>query len=164
LTDISIGDAWHPNYESEGRGYSIVISRTIIANDVLNSMNMEGQIHTERVSLEDALNMHSHMLDFKKRGAFIRIGWQKSLGRKVPEYGYIPDNLSFSRKLIEVVISMFFFTGKYNFIRWIITHIPISILGPVFNYLRIAWKNISKPSKRKGLQELSFSIIDHGNN
>jgi hypothetical protein len=33
-------------------------------------------------------------------------------------------------------------------------HIPERILGPLFNNLRLAWKNASKPAKRKGLKDL----------
>ncbi len=34
--------------------------------------------------------------------------------------------------------------------------IPEKILGPLFNQLRLAWKNASKPAKRKGLKNLQI--------
>jgi coenzyme F420 hydrogenase subunit beta len=37
--------------------------------------------------------------------------------------------------------------------------IPIKILGPTFNFFRVYWKKMSKPTKRKGLLEIEF-IID----
>ena len=36
--------------------------------------------------------------------------------------------------------------------------VPIIVLGPTFNFLRINWKNISKATKRKGLLEAEFKI------
>ncbi|MCZ7666239.1 MAG: Coenzyme F420 hydrogenase/dehydrogenase, beta subunit C-terminal domain [Chloroflexi bacterium] len=28
LSDISVGDAWHPRYEAQGAGFSVVAART----------------------------------------------------------------------------------------------------------------------------------------
>jgi coenzyme F420 hydrogenase subunit beta len=36
--------------------------------------------------------MHAHMIDFKKRGAHIRIGWRRRGGKPVPEYGLTSEH------------------------------------------------------------------------
>jgi coenzyme F420 hydrogenase subunit beta len=96
------------------------------------------------------------MIDFKKRGAHIRIGWRRRLGKPVPEYGLRPVSIPATRVLVEVIISAMFALGQTRLARAAAKLIPLSILGPLFSGLRTTWKRVSKPSKRRGLLELAF--------
>tara|TARA_Y100001970_G_scaffold294299_1_gene450053 strand:+ start:8271 stop:9623 length:1353 start_codon:yes stop_codon:yes gene_type:complete len=160
LTDISVGDAWSPIYEKQRKGFSVVLSRTERGDKILKMMLESGYISLEGISLNDALGMHGHMLDFKKRGSFIRMEFKKLFGKKVPEYGYRPLSISLSRKFVEVIVSGIFLVASKRFSRKVSEFIPISILGPTFNFFRIYWKKMSKPTKRKGLLESQFIIDD----
>ncbi len=156
LTDISVGDAWHPHYEQQRQGFSVVVARSEKGDDLLWTMAEQGVAHLEEIALDEALSMHGHMLDFKKRGAFIRMDWQAAIGNRVPDYGYRPKSIPFSRKLIEAVISAIFAVCGTRLARRLVEFIPIGVIGPVFNTVRKTWKNASKPTKRKGLQQLDF--------
>jgi coenzyme F420 hydrogenase subunit beta len=158
LTDISVGDAWHPEYEGRGEGYSVVVGRTETGARLLQSMQEKDLLCLEPITQDTALSMHGHMLDFKKRGTFIRLGWWRKLGRSVPDYGYKPVAIPFSRYVTEAVISSLFLIGGTRPARWAVQHIPVPILGPVFNTLRKSWKRLSKPAKRKGLLDTEFTI------
>ncbi len=158
LTDISVGDAWHPDYETLGEGFSVVVARTPRGAAVLESMREAGVAHLEPLAMDRALAMHGHMLDFKKRGAFIRFGWRRAAGQQVPDYGYRPVGTPFSRYAVEAVITTIFLLAGTRLARRAVEFIPISILGPLFNTLRKRWKAASKPVKRKGLQEVSFEV------
>ena len=68
-------------------------------------MSAKKIINIESIEIDEATAMHGHMLDFKKRGSFIRLGWRKIFGGKVPEYGYHPKHIPMSRKLVETIIS-----------------------------------------------------------
>ncbi len=156
LTDISVGDAWSPRYESEGGGYSVVVARTEAGDRILREMQDAHAVQFDETDLESALSMHGHMLDFKKRGSFIRMDWRAARGLPVPDYGYRPADIPISRKLVEVVIALIFAICGTRPARWIVEQIPIEILGPLFNTLRKSWKSISKPTKRKGMQAVEF--------
>jgi len=158
LTDISVGDAWNPSLEKEGKGYSVVISRSKRGDDLLQKMASQGHIQLDDLSLEDALGMHGHMLDFKKRGSFIRIRWRRFFGLRVPEFGYSPQSIPVSRFFIEAVISVIFLICRTRFARRIVEMLPINFVGPIFEYIRVAWKRISKPTKRKGLMRMRFTL------
>ena len=82
----------------------------------------------------------------------------KSKGKKVPIYGYRPIHISLSRRFVEIIVSAIFNIASTRVARKISEIIPIFILGPIFNILRISWKKISKPTKRKGLAETKFVI------
>lgn len=106
--------------------------------------------------------MHGHMLDFKKRGTFIRNDWRRKLGKRAPTYGYRPAHIPFSRKLVELFIVTLFAVGRTRPARRIVEWIPLSLLGPLFNSLRKMWKRLSKPVKRKGLSTATFNVTVGG--
>ncbi len=158
LTDISVGDAWNPSLEREGKGYSVAIGRSKCGDDLLQRMASQGHIQLDNLTLEDALSMHGHMLDFKKRGSFIRNSWRKFFGLRAPEYGYSPQAIPVSRFFIEAIISVIFLICRTRVARRIIEKLPINFVGPIFEFIRVAWKRISKPTKRKGLMRMRFTL------
>jgi coenzyme F420 hydrogenase subunit beta len=158
LTDLSVGDAWSPEFEVKGEGYSVVITRSDLGDQLLHEMASRDQLHLETLEPEDALSMHGHMLDFKKRGAFIRNNWRRAIGLPSPSYGYKPASIPISRYLVEAVISLIFAICRTELSRKIIEIVPIKLSGPAFELMRKSWKMISKPSKRKGLLQMIFTI------
>lgn len=158
LADVSVGDAWHPQYEAKGGGFSVVVARSAQGEALLQAMQQSGLLDLQPITLDAALGMHGHMLDFKKRGAFIRIGWRQAQGQPVPDYGYRPRTIVWSRQVIEVVISALFGVCGHYPVRRLVERVPLHIIGPLFNTLRKTWKRLSKPVKRQGLRELDFEI------
>jgi coenzyme F420 hydrogenase subunit beta len=154
LCDISVGDAWSPKYEEMRGGHSVVLGRSEKGLGVLEEMQEAGMLTLEKVELSEALDMHGHMLDFKKRGSFIRNSWKKVQ----PEYGYRPVEIPLSRRGVELMMRLIFGIAGTSFARWTVEHLPLSIVGPMFNRLRKSWKGMSKPTKRKGLREMKFVV------
>ncbi len=154
LTDISVGDAWSPKYEERRGGYSVILARSDQGKKLLEEMRSQRLLTLENVSLDEALDMHGHMLDFKKRGSFIRNSWKKIR----PDFGYRPAHFPTSRIAVEWCLRCIFGICKTSAARWTVEHLPLSIVGPVFNVLRKTWKSASKPTKRKGLREMEFLI------
>ncbi|MBD2090271.1 Coenzyme F420 hydrogenase/dehydrogenase, beta subunit C-terminal domain [Microcoleus sp. FACHB-1515] len=155
-TDLSVGDAWSPAFEQAGGGHSVVVARSELAEKILAQMQAADELHLESIALPAALAMHGHMLDFKKRGTFIRLAVQHFLREPIPDFGYRPAKIPLSRWLVEVVISGSFAVGRNPIARWVVSKLPIELVGPAFNSLRKTWKGLSKPTKRKGLAEVEF--------
>jgi len=158
LTDISVGDAWSPKYEKLGKGFAVVIGRNEKAVDLLSKMKSEGYLELEEKDPEEILNMHGHMFDFKKRGAFVRMRFRRLFGRKIPEYDIEPKNMGLSRYLVEMIISGVIILCSNRVARGILGFIPVGLIGWFFNLCRKGWKNISKPTKRKGLMNQEYCI------
>ncbi|PIR48232.1 hypothetical protein COU80_05840 [Candidatus Peregrinibacteria bacterium CG10_big_fil_rev_8_21_14_0_10_55_24] len=154
LTDISVGDAWSPMYEKKRGGYAVILARSQQGQDLIEAAIRQNILSCEPVSLEEALDMHGHMLDFKKRGSFIRNSWRKVQ----PEYGYAPAHIAFMRVAVEWCLCAVFSMGKQRSVRWLLERIPLRIVGPAFNILRKSWKAVSKPTKRKGLRSMEFRV------
>ena len=158
LTDLSVGDAWSPQFEAAGGGHSVIVARTEQAKDLLQEMSDSQVLTLETIPLDRALAMHGHMLDFKKRGTFIRLQWQKKQGKPIPQFGYKPELIPMMRQWVEVVISGSFAIGRLSIARWFVTQLPLALVGPAFNGLRKTWKSLSKPTKRKGLGKTNFIV------
>jgi coenzyme F420 hydrogenase subunit beta len=156
LADISYGDAWAPKYEERHQGWSLVLTRTAKGIRLIEEMRQKGVVKLDPIPLSQAINMHSHMLDFKKRGAFIRISRKPSVQQ--PNYGYYPTNIPFKRQLFESIISTLFWFGQTRLARFLIEHIPLTFSGTLFMQARLFWKKLTYTTKRKGLSELRFKI------
>ena len=152
--DLSVGDAWSPRFEKLGGGYSVITTRSAEMESIISAMEKASLLVTTEEDPFKTLEMHGHMLDFKKRGGYIRNHWRRAFGKKAPRYGIRPVPLPVSRYLVEVVISSIFLVCGTRLARKILECLPESFMGPMFDKLRLTWKRFSKPVKRKGLGTL----------
>jgi coenzyme F420 hydrogenase subunit beta len=151
FTDISGGDAWSPEYEERGKGYSIVIPRSKTGMEIIDNMVREGRLELSPCSEEEAIRMHSHGYDFKKRGSFIRIGFRRMFFRPVPDYGYRLSGFPASRYLMELLISsLFLLLGTWPARRMVELFRP-AFIGRIFERIRDTWKKSTRTIKRKNL-------------
>lgn len=158
FTDLSVGDAWSPAFEAEGGGHSVVVTRSDKMEAVIAAMIAAGKLTLTREDDLKATEMHGHMIDFKKRGGFIRN--QRRRRRGAPDYGLRPAHIPGSRRMVETAISSIFGIGRTRFARWLLSKMPERIIGPIFNRTRLAWKNLSKPTKRKGLGDFRMDVVE----
>ena len=156
--DLSVGDAWSPRFEVLGGGHSVITTRTPEMERIIFEMERTGLLKTEPEDPAASLAMHGHMLDFKKRGSYIRNRLRRRFGRAAPDYGLRPDPLPKSRWGVELVIASLFLVGSTRVARKLLEYLPESVLGPLFNRLRLLWKGWSKPVKRKGLGALTMVV------
>lgn len=151
FTDISGGDAWAPVYEERGKGFSMVISRSKKGDALLREMIEAGWLSFDQITEQEAIKMHSHGYDFKKRGSFIRIKFRKWFRKSVPDYGYEVSGFAFSRYLMEMVISGLFVLLSTGFSRWMIELFPPKFIGGIFEKTRTIWKQSTHKIKRQDL-------------
>jgi coenzyme F420 hydrogenase subunit beta len=151
--DIAVGDAWSPKYEQMGKGWGIVWAKTDEGANLLDLMSTKGLINLTTIKVDEAVRMHEHMLDFKKRGSKYRAKIYSFFGYPVPEY-YSPEpKYVFSRYVIEIIIVCVIWLCRTKPARWALPHINQRVMGVLFSTLRLRWKQITKVLKRKGLNE-----------
>ena len=158
FADLSVGDAWSPKYERDGKGFSVFVTRTPEMEGIVREMVDQGLLEADEVPAEESVSMHGHMLDFKKRGGYLRNRMRAFFGYSVPDYGYRPVNIAFTRKITELVISATFLLAGNRMARWCMTLVPERVLGPLFDFMRLRWKAFSKPAKRKELKEYNIAV------
>jgi hypothetical protein len=105
--------------------------------------------------------MHSHGLDLKKTGAFLRIKfrqWQKS---PVPSFGYTLESASFFRQLEELAQVLVFWICSWKFSRWLVNLIPLGIIGGLFQLLRTLWmRNTRSKDHKSGIASARFRLTE----
>lgn len=154
FADLAVGDAWSPKFESLGGGHSVIATRTEEMESIIAEMESSSRLIATREDPLKASEMHGHMIDFKRRGGYIRNRLRRFFGFPAADFGMRPDPLPASRWAVELVVSGIFLLSRTWLARQIVELIPESVIGPLFNHLRLGWKNISKPTKRKGLGNL----------
>lgn len=159
FTDLSVGDAWSPKFEKIGQGFSVVAARNSEILMIINEMISKKLLVFEKVDVLEASAMHGHMIDFKKRGSYLRNKWKRFKKNSFPDYGLEPTSIGFSRIIVEIFICILFFLCRKKISRWLMERIPEKVLGYLFNRLRLIWKGFSKPAKRKGLKELRMNTV-----
>ena len=156
FADISVGDAWSPEFEKKEEGVSVVISRNKEMSLIIEEMIKLEKITLKNVNKTEILNMHGHMNDFKKRGSYIRLKMRSLFNIASPNNGLRPDSILISRVFVEIVIVLIFKLCSNSFSRKIMEFIPVAWLGFIFNKARLAWKELSKPVKRSNLSSLKM--------
>lgn len=155
FADISGGDAWAPVYEERGKGYSLIVCRTERGAELIHSMSREGVLEIQEIGEADAVAMHSHGYDLKKRGAFIRMDFKKQSGRAIPDYGYYPGPFTLRRRIFERVLAMLFTICSWGISKRIIELVPPGAIGKVFGGARVLWKKSTRGVKKRGLENSS---------
>lgn len=151
FTDLSGGDAWAPVYEERGKGFSMIIARSLEGKEILDRMVAEGWLTVWPVSETEAIKMHSHGYDLKKRGTFIRLHFRRLLGRQNPDYGYVLKGFPRKRVFMEVIIDGMFLMLGTRVARYLVEMIPPAIVGRVFEKARTIWKRKTHTIKRDQL-------------
>lgn len=151
FTDLSGGDAWSPVYEERGKGFSILIARTPAAQSIIESMKKDNLLELIPISVDEAITMHSHGYDLKKRGTFIRFRFRKLLGFKNPDFGYELKGFPLSRYFMEFAIDALFLLLSTAPARWIIEKVPPKQVGKIFESSRKIWKKATFKIKRENL-------------
>ncbi len=160
FADISAGDGWSTAYEERGKGSNIVLVRTPTGAALINGMQKQAHLDLHEISDEAAVNMHSHGLDLKKRGAFLRIARRAKAGKAVPEYGYELVTVTRARRLQESVIDLVFSVCGRSLPRRMVNLIPVQGVGRLFKLLRKVWIRSTRSTKRSGLFQSQFRLTE----
>ena len=85
LADISFGDAWLPEFADDKAGKSIIISRSKVAEEILQSMASRKGIDLNKID-GGKVAQSQGMFRFKKNKLGARISFFKLFGKKIPIY------------------------------------------------------------------------------
>lgn len=103
LADISVGDAWLQPYVKDGRGTSVVVTRSIQANKIIQDAVHEKKVQLEILPLENFLESQRGSFNHRHDGMPFRIKQAKKKSRLVPpkRYQHESRNILNSFKLVQ---------------------------------------------------------------
>lgn len=87
LGDISLGDAWLPEYNKDGMGSSVVVTRSALADQIIQQGIASGNLEMEEVPIEAVIRSQSGGLNHKQNALMFR-RWMMSTysDLKAPHY------------------------------------------------------------------------------
>jgi len=128
LADISVGDAWLPEFRKDKVGRSIVISRTRLGENLLNTALIDDVISLEPVNVDAVLKSQRDSLKFKKVDFAVRLGMMKSLGAKTPSFSL---SKPFSSSFFSFIRNLFVVTNvktcEHKFFRNTLIGVPFPL-------------------------------------
>jgi hypothetical protein len=141
LADVSLGDAWLPEFKKDRSGESIIVVRTKAAHDLLAALSGEKVIQVREV--EDSKLAQSQMVNliFKKKDLGSRLSILQRFGVSVPKF--VPKPRVRSSPFIWLRM-MFMYSGIRASnclpLRPLLVHVPF----PVFRAYYGVYKYLSK--------------------
>lgn len=136
--DISFGDAWLPEARGDKIGESVIVTRTIFADNLVNELNKRKILELQQIDSGKIIESQALNLKFKKKDLNTRLKILKRLGYKTPHYKGL-ENYSFSvlgtirgiYALINIKLS------SHRSIRRILRYVPFPFFRLYFGIYKI---------------------------
>jgi coenzyme F420-reducing hydrogenase beta subunit len=115
--DISVGDAWLPEYENDPKGTSIVVVRSEELAELISAAKQDGRLHLDPATADSIAMSQAGGLRDRREGLAYRLHLKKKAGKWVPGKRVEPCNkgLPMHRKKIYAHRS---YMGKMSHIYW----------------------------------------------
>jgi coenzyme F420-reducing hydrogenase beta subunit len=121
VADVTVMDAWLPEYLRDSKGTNLLISRSSIISDILDQGRRENQILIEDIAIEKVIQAQLGVLNVKRNQLAHRLYQAKKSGRPVPKKRVLPSKKHglLSKKEVEFkdkmqVVSRELFLLHYN--------------------------------------------------
>ena len=138
LADISVGDAWLPEFEKLEHGISEVLSRTRQGDGMLQDAARDGKIRLMNLDAVKIKRSQLYQLAFKKKTIVARMSSQRLIGRDITT---INTNFLKPTPVIDHLGAFFLYSSIYvaskRFSREVLAHIP--------SFLLSAYSKMTKP-------------------
>lgn len=106
--DISIGDAWMREYESDPAGTNVVVVRSRILNSLLTDAAGAGRLHLDSIPVEKVVESQAGGFRHRRDGLAYRLFLEDQAGRWRPTKRVAPSAKHLTAKLREI------FTLRYE--------------------------------------------------
>ncbi len=95
-SDISVGDAWLPEYNNDYRGTSIILTRNTFLTDLLLSHQSTGKLHLDKIPINKVIQSQLPTLQQRRTGLQYRLYLSQKKGLWHPNKRYPADRNSCS--------------------------------------------------------------------
>ncbi|SFE81997.1 Coenzyme F420 hydrogenase/dehydrogenase, beta subunit C-terminal domain [Thermophagus xiamenensis] len=99
LADVSLGDAWLPPYDKDGAGTNVIVTRSFLANEIIQSGIKDNKLVIESLALERFLTSQQGSFNHRHLGLSFRLKIAKKKGFIPPKR--FNEKISFSFMLVQ---------------------------------------------------------------
>ncbi|MBD8645104.1 Coenzyme F420 hydrogenase/dehydrogenase, beta subunit C-terminal domain [Stenotrophomonas sp. CFBP 13724] len=116
LADISLGDAWLPEYRTDGLGNSVIVTRSRLADDIIRRGIEQGNLHVASCAPSQITSSQRASFLHRRDALKFRIGQARIQGQPVPEVrSRVLKRISFSYALVQIQREL---TRSASFTSW----------------------------------------------
>lgn len=101
LADISLGDAWLEPYSNDGRGTSVIVTRSPLAESIIQEGANSSAIVIEPISPDTMRASQQGSYNHRHEGLFVRIKEAQKKGIPVPKKRYGKQSVSLDVTLVQ---------------------------------------------------------------
>jgi coenzyme F420 hydrogenase subunit beta len=84
LADISVGDAWIAPYRQDGRGNSVVVTRTALADQIIQEGVRDGALNVTEVPLSQITQSQASSIAHRQWGVGVRLATMDAVDQRLP--------------------------------------------------------------------------------
>ncbi|MDD2425870.1 MAG: Coenzyme F420 hydrogenase/dehydrogenase, beta subunit C-terminal domain [Bacteroidales bacterium] len=101
LADISLGDAWQKPYVMDGRGTSLVVTRSALAEKIIMDGILNGELYMEKLPLDNFLDSQQGSFNHRQKALGYRIKLASGKGRELPPKRDVDETIPFDFKIVQ---------------------------------------------------------------
>ncbi|MGV8114991.1 MAG: Coenzyme F420 hydrogenase/dehydrogenase, beta subunit C-terminal domain [Lentimicrobium sp.] len=101
LADISLGDAWLPPFNTEGAGTNVIVTRSEIAEKLIQDGIKESKLTIEPLPQDQFLASQQGSYNHRHKGLSYRIKQAKKKNQAVPPKRFDKDELTIDFKVVQ---------------------------------------------------------------
>ena len=101
LADISVGDAWIQPYVKDGKGTSVVVTRSKAADLLIKKAILKSKIQLESLLLNKFLDSQKGSFNHRQKALSFRIKNEEMKGNITPPKRFIEEKISFPEKIVQ---------------------------------------------------------------
>lgn len=103
LADISLGDAWLPPFKENGAGTNVIVTRSNLADELIQDGIKENKIFIEPLPQERFLYSQQGSFNHRHSGLSFRIKQKEKKNVSIPPKRFNKEKISFSFKVVQWV-------------------------------------------------------------
>lgn len=101
LADISLGDAWLPPYNKDGKGTNVIVTRSTVAAKLIQDGIENGELTIETLPLERFLASQQGSFNHRHTGLSVRIKQAKKKNQPVPPKRFGDAKVTIDFKVVQ---------------------------------------------------------------
>ena len=101
LADISLGDAWIPPYNNDGKGTNVMVTRSALAEKLINSGVQTDKLKVQPMAFETFLSSQQGSFNHRHKALKYRIHKAEKQGALIPPKRHKNENISFDFKWVQ---------------------------------------------------------------
>lgn len=103
LADISLGDAWLTPYNNDGRGTSVIVTRTGLADQLIKNGIDNRELNIEALSLERFLISQQGSFNHRHNGLSVRLKQARKRKKSIPPKRFGNKKITFDFKIVQKI-------------------------------------------------------------